>query len=108
MTALMTYFAMLQPLLALAMGDVASACVKARRSRTRSGLAFTQATPLHAVGLGCGGQRTAQLMPTRCECGNEGRIPRGRLPAAMSEDSRARGARLDLYQGHLTDMEIET
>lgn len=26
----------------------------------------------------------------------------GRLPAAISEDSRAREARLDLYQGHLT------
>lgn len=26
----------------------------------------------------------------------------GRLPAATSEDSRAREARLDLYQGHLT------
>lgn len=26
----------------------------------------------------------------------------GRLPAAISEDSRAREARLDLYQGHST------
>lgn len=80
------------------------ACVKARRSRPRSGLAFTRATPPYALGwvVTAKGRRN----PCRTKRGvAAGGALRGRLPAAFSEDSRAREARLDLYQGHLTDEE---
>jgi len=65
-------------------------------------MAFTQATPHNASGWVV--TATGRRNPCRtsvCE------LPladasRDRLPAANSEDSRAREARLDLYQGHLT------
>jgi hypothetical protein len=87
------------------------ACVKARRSRPRSGLAFTQAIPPDASGwvVTAMGRRN----PCRTSVGGllvSVHALRDRLPAAVSEDSRGREARRSLYQGHLTygdEMDVE-
>lgn len=100
----MIHFAVSKAPVAPAMGDVPSACVKARRqpNAKRLGLYTGYITSRCPAGLGRPKDGAAHAEQMRV-VENGKRLRRDRLPAAMSEDSRARGARLDLYQGHLTN-----